>query len=192
MKAPLISRVSKEVWGLNMKLFWKVSFLIFICVGLAIAQPYSKCVLLEATVTGAGMVQLEGKHLYVRLYDDGEVEYKDQIVKKGMPTYVIRRAKLSKAELQQIQEFLQSASVETLEPNYPSLSPALDHVLELSISLMDQKASKTIVVTNFYPTSPKAAKSYPPSLIELMCKIEHLRKDSAISIMANTKEWCDK
>ncbi len=173
-----------------MKFFWKVSFFILVCASLTIGQPHSRHTLLEAIVTGAGMVQLPGEHLYVRLYSNGEVEYKDQVIKKATPKYVIRWAKLSKTELRKLQEFLQSSSVQSLESNYPSLRPPLDHVLELSISIMDRKPSKTIVITNFSPTSPKAAKSYPPSLIELMCKIEHLRKNSSISVTADTKEWC--
>lgn len=137
------------------------------------------------------MVQLQGEHLYVRLYSDGEVEYKDQIIKNAMPKYVIRRAKLSKPEIQAVKEFLQSAGVESLESDYPSLSPVLDHVLELSISIMDRKTSKTIVIKNFSPTSSKASKSYPTSLIELMCKIEHLRKDSSISVTIDSNKWCN-
>jgi hypothetical protein len=158
--------------------------------GVGTAQSKSTAPLLEAHMLGVGMASPQGKHLYLRVHDDGRVEYEDERMKGPTLHYFIRRAKLSAAEMKALSDHLNGSGVRSLAKEYPALDPPMDHAIDVTVSITHADQSQTIVIRNFSPTSPKANEAYPAGLIELLCKIERLRKGASFGITADATEWC--
>jgi hypothetical protein len=164
-------------------------FLLFASSIDAVAKSHD--VLLEAYMFGGGMVAVRGEHLYLRVYDDGSVEYSDEILKNGhAPRYVVRRYKVELAELRSFAGFLKSSGVRSLAKNYPPAHPPLDHTIRLTVSIAQSNDSQTIAIENFFPTSSDAKGRYPAELVELLCRIERLRNKASFQIATNASAWC--
>lgn len=173
-----------------MKHFFAVMVMALLCASSGAAQNKSKALLLEAHMLGVGMASPQGKHLYLRVYNDGRVEYEDERMKGSTLDYFIRRSKLSAAETKNLSDHLNGSSVRALAKDYASLDPPLDHAIDLTVSITHTDQTQTIVIRNFSPTSPKASEAYPASLIELLCRIERLRKGASFGITADATKWC--
>jgi hypothetical protein len=146
--------------------------------------------LLEARMTGVGMVEVRGDHLYLRVYSNGVVEYESRVTKDSIPRYLIRRSKLSAAKLRELRAFLSSGQIKVIASNYNSISPSPDHTIDLKVIVWQEEQTQTTTITNFFPTSTKAKTVYPASLLELLCRIEKIRKNAGFSITADSEKWC--
>jgi hypothetical protein len=173
-----------------MKRFFEFVVFAWLCAGSGAAQNKPEALLLEADMLGAGMASPQGTHLYLRVYIDGRVEYEDERMKGSTLEYFIRRSKLSGAEIKDLSVHLNGSSVRALAKDYAPLDPPLDHAIDLTVSLTHVDQTQTIVIRNFSPTSPKASEAYPASLIELLCRIERLRKGASFGITADATKWC--
>ncbi|SRR5581483_1246674 len=173
-----------------MKHFFAVMVMALLCAGTSTAQNKSKALLLEAHMLGTGMASPQGKHLYLRVYNDGRVEYEAERMKGSTPDYFIRRSKLSAAEVKNFSDHLNGSSVQALANDYAPLDPPLDHAIDLTISIAHAGQAQTVVIRNFSPTSPKASEAYPAGLINLLCRIESLRKGASFGITADATKWC--
>jgi len=128
----------------------------------------------------------------MRVSRQGQVEYEDERMKGPRLEYFIRRAKLSGTEIRALSDQLNGASVRALAKDYPPLDPPVDHAIDLTVSIPRRDQPQTIVIRNFSPTSSKAAEAYPQALIELLRKIERLRKHASFGITADAARWCKK
>lgn len=173
-----------------MKRLLAITLLILLWASVGTAQNKSKAVLLEAHMLGVGMASPRGKHLYLRVYSDGRVEYEDERMKGSALDYFIRRAKLSAADIKALSEHLNGSGVRGLAKEYPPLEPPIDHTIDLTVSITQADQTQSIIIRNFSPTLPKASEAYPASLIELLCRIERLRKKASFGITADATEWC--
>lgn len=173
-----------------MKRFIAIVFLVLFCVPVGPAQSKSRALVLEAHMLGIGMVSPQGRHLYLRIYSDRWVEYEDERMKGSRLDYFIRRAKLSVAEFKDLSDYLNGSNVRAVAKVYPPLEPPLDHVFELTVSITRADQIQSIIIGNFSPTSPQAGEAYPTGLIELLCRIERLRKNASFGITADVTKWC--
>jgi hypothetical protein len=173
-----------------MKRFIAIAFLLLLCVHVAPAQSKSRTLLLEAYMLGVGMASPRGRHLYLRIYSDRRIEYEDERMKGSRLDYFICRARLSVTEIKNLSGYLNGSDVQLLAKDYQPLEPPLDHVIDLTVSITRADQIQTIVIRNFSPTSPEAGEAYPTSLIELLCRIERLRKNTSFGITADVTKWC--
>lgn len=173
-----------------MKGIFAVMVLVLLSVSVGTAQNKSKALLLEAQMLGVGMASPQGKHLYLRVYSDGRVEYEDERMKGPVLDYFVRRAKLSAAEVKALSGHLNGPVVRTLAKEYPALDRSMDHAIDLTVSITRADQPQMILIRNFSPASPRASEAYPPGLIQLLCKIERLRKGASFGVTADATEWC--
>src|ERR1700686_3886573 len=75
-------------------------------------------VILEARNHGYGMTGFVGEHLYLRIRDDGGIEFGD-LRGRNKPN-VLRTGKLSPPQLQSLVAFLNSPNVRSLAPLVPT------------------------------------------------------------------------
>lgn len=175
----------------DMKILLVMMLLALLCASLGTTQSKSTATpLLEAHMLGTGMASPQGRHLYVRVSRDGQVEYEDERMKGPRLDYFIRRGRLSSAEIKALSDQLNEAGVLTLAKDYQPLDPPIDHAIDLTVSIMRADKPQTIVIRNFSPTSSKASEAYPAGLIDLLCKIERLRKGASFGITADATQWC--
>jgi hypothetical protein len=143
-------------------------------------------VILEANVHGFGMTGFAGEHLYLRVREDGGIEFGD-LRGRNKPD-VLRTSKLSPPQLQSLVTFLSSPGVRSLAPLVPTPAQMTDsnEVVTLVITTGRDQPQK-IEIQNYFP--PAAKKSfYPPALSELMCRMEELRKHASLRLVQ--KDWC--
>jgi hypothetical protein len=174
-----------------MKRFF-ASVLVALLVSIGIAQSTRKALLLEANTLGIGMASPQGKHLYLRVYSDGRVEYESERMVKARLEYFTQRSILSAREIKELSDYLNDRDVQALAKEYPPIEIPIDHAIDLTVAITRTNRTQTIVVRNFSPTSPRASGAYPTSLIGLLCKIERLRKNASFGITADTDSWCKR
>ena len=143
-------------------------------------------VILEANLRGAGMTGFAGEHLYLRVREDGGIEFGD-LRGRNKPD-VLRTSKLSPPQLQSLVTFLSSPGVRSLPPLVPTPAQEEDsgEVVTLVIATGCAQPQK-IEIQNYFP--PAAKKSfYPPALSELMCRMEELREHASPRLVQ--RAWC--
>jgi hypothetical protein len=144
-------------------------------------------VILEARIHGYGMTGFAGEHLYLRVRDDGRIEFGDPR-SRNKPD-VIRASKLSPEQRQSLVEFLRSAGVRSLAPLFPTPGQMIDssEVVTLVIATGRDQPQK-IEIQNYCPPMNTKKSFYPPALSELMCRMEGMREH--VSLRLVQKDWC--
>ena len=132
----------------------------------------------------------QGHHLYLRVYSNGRVEYEDERIQGAKPRFFTRRIKLHASEIDSLSEFLSTSGVKSLATEYPPVITPVDHSIIVTVRLVRGKESQMIKVVNFFPVSPNDRGAYPTALIELLCRIERLRKGASFGITADATQWC--
>lgn len=146
-------------------------------------------VILEANVHGFGMTGFAGEHLYLRVREDGGVEFGDL---RGLnKPDVLRTSKLSPPQLKSLVAFLSSPGVRSLAPLVPTPAQMIDsnEVLTLVIAPGQDQPQK-IEIQNYFPPAARNKSFYPQALSELMCRIEEMRTHASARLVQ--KEWCKK
>jgi hypothetical protein len=131
---------------------------------------------------------------YVRVYGDGTVEYEVETATQSA-SRKLKRYKLTAAQLRSLKEFLARAEIKDLETEYlpPDGSREFKATLVIVSALSGPAGSsmpKVVTVVNFSPDAPGAVKAYPSALIKLLCRIEQLRTDDSVRIMAQPEKRC--
>jgi hypothetical protein len=140
-------------------------------------------VILEVTATVAGnKLYFYEKNSYLTVYADGSIEYSDR---SGNKDEVIHRtAKLSDDALQSLIEFLSKQEVKNLESGqYPSYPPNLKFFTSIEISINRDNQIQTVGTHNFkMPLGGINGRKLPEALIELICRVESLRKSAILKV----------
>ena len=147
------------------------------------SERFLRRVLLEAEYIGVGMVAPQGKHLYLRVFDNGDYEFEDQVVGKTGSNFEIRKGALSKLELKDFCDFLSDASVVNIPTEIPPPSDPLDHVIEIKLRIKRGDDHQNITITNFSPNSKTSQNFYSKPFLDLLRRIEALRKCASFSIV---------
>lgn len=138
-----------------------------------------KHILLEAHYSARGMLSwVDGEHLIAKIYSDGVVEYEDVEIKNGAPSPYLRRATLSRDDLNSLSELLKSSDVQGLSSKYAAFSTTIDHSEDLLLKITTGNKVKEIMVENFKPDLPEASAKYPKALIRVACWAELARKNA--------------
>jgi hypothetical protein len=168
-----------------------VVLLVVLWIGLgALAVPANGAgarVILEANIHGFGMTGFAGEHLYLRVREDGGVEFGD-LGRRNKPD-VLRTSKLSPPQLQSLVAFLSSPGVRSLAPLVPTPAQMIDssEVVTLVITAGRDQPQK-IEIQNYFPPEAKSKGFYPQALSELMCRMEEMRTHASARLVQ--KDWC--
>jgi len=168
-----------------------VSMIIYFVAGPTIfSQTSENQVILEARIAGTGMSWIQGKHLLAKVYIDGKIEYEDLKEDGRSDEFYIKVGKLSQENIERLRAFLNSGSVAHLPKKVPSVTPTIDHIEEIFVTIYRDDGAQTVSVINFSPNSKKAREAYSPELLRLMCWIEHARKNAILKAFGDETEWC--
>jgi len=138
-------------------------------------------VLLEVRTSSFGMGPT-GDHLYLRLYDSGKVEYEDENLEEGRSGYVLKSRQISSARLKAMIEFLNDEGIKNLKAKYPPAYPNIDYSVQMDLKIVRGDTSQVIETMNYDSVIGKTKGIYPPSLIELICRIEGLRANASFRV----------
>jgi hypothetical protein len=126
---------------------------IFFCFTVGNAQmPAFQNAVLEVYESGAGMAAVSGKYLFLRVSDDGSVEYEDVVVKDGQRNLVLSEYQLSETQLREIKSFLDDSEIINEKESFEPDVPTIDHVITFEISIFRNSKVQLLKFTNFYPT----------------------------------------
>jgi hypothetical protein len=164
-----------------MKLIVLPVILILVSSVAGVAKVPAPRTLLEARVSSVGMVATTENYLFLRILDDGQVEYKEDVFENNTHRFVLRKSKLSPSQLGELTDFLNDPELREAAREYEPDVPTIDHIVTFDISINRDSLPQTIKLTNYAPSLPKAADKYPPRLIELVCRMRSMRRNNAKS-----------
>jgi len=134
--------------------------------------------LLEIRTSGAGLINFTGDHLYLRVFDNGEIEYEDVVSATDFENFVLRRSKVSRHQLKAMGALLDRSDLLAARPEYSADATPIDHRVTLDISIVRGSAAQVIKLTNYHPFWPKSKGKYPGALVDLVCRVDALRGDN--------------
>jgi hypothetical protein len=129
-------------------------------------------VLLEVIQSGKGMVTpRHSPRVFLRLYENGVIEYEARTA----VNYVKRRSHVTKFKVNEIVGLAAEPNLLAADERYSSLEDLGDALLIIKIRIFRENSVKEISIRNYMPDHPKARGFYPPSLVELLRKVEEVR-----------------
>ncbi len=168
-----------------MKKYLSIFALIFICFAIGKAQTTSPKIILEVHESRFEMVTMSGKYLFLRVLDNGLVEYEDFIIKNGQRNLTLYKYQLSETQLSDIKSFLGNSEITKEKGSYEADSPTIDHVITFEISIFRNSKTQTIKLTNFSPNLAESSDKYSKKLLEFVCRIKALRYKSNFRMLGN-------
>jgi hypothetical protein len=170
-----------------MKRILFVALLVLLPCYLAGAGSVGPKILLEVRTSGAGMVAFSGNHLYLRIFDNGQIEYEDIVDKNVFQKFVLRKSKLTPNQLEGIVVLLHDSELRAAKQEYSPDATPIDHRVTLDISIARGSAPQVIKLTNYRPFWAKSKGKYPDKLIDLVCRIDALRGET---VFRGVEEGC--
>ena len=76
--------------------------------------------ILEVHQSSVGMVADSGIYLFVRVFDDGQVEYEESVIENNKQKIKVRQYSLSAIKLKQLKDFLNKSEVQKIAEKYNS------------------------------------------------------------------------
>jgi hypothetical protein len=159
--------------------------------GAVMGNTKSKGILLDAEYSSYGGLSDKNKHVYVRVFADGKVEYEKEVNGKFPLKFEMANSQLSDSQLAELKSFLESNTVKVLGKSYSINNRAIDYFRNLDIKISTNGAKQTVKLVNFKGEFSKADEYYS-QIKDLVCAIENLRKDSNYSILDHPAEFCNK
>jgi hypothetical protein len=177
LPARLIRALDNSLRGQKMKrlLMWTICSILLSCSNTAkIVEP--KLIIEVRTAIGTDVL-FDKDHIYLRVFDNGQVEYWDKTEDKNNLTH--HESQLSASQLKSFIEFLDDTKVKELSGMYPAYPPQINFGVMLSI-FINRGGKNQEVGTHFYklPLGRRGDNKSPQALVDLICRIESLRQDS--------------
>lgn len=165
-------------------LFFVGIFTSFLCLCVSGQTPSGKAVI-EVRQSSFGMVAEPGDFLFVRVYDNGQVESEEPVIKNNKRVFELRQYNLSADRLKNLTDFLGKTTVQAIAKEYEPDIPTIDHYIGLEIKINRNPESQQIKLTNYSLTLPKLVDKYPSELVELVCRARALRYNSDFRLLKN-------
>ena len=160
-------------------------FTVSFCLSVS-GQTSSRKIVLEVYESSFGMVADVGNYLFVRVRNNGQVEYRELVIKNSKRKYKLRKYQLSAEKLRELKDFLDNPKAVQIAAEYSPDVPTLDHVTGFAIKILRKTGYQTIRLTNFNPNLRRAEEvEDTPELIELVCRIKALRSRTGFWILKN-------
>jgi hypothetical protein len=159
-------------------------FISFLCLSVIGQNPSSK-VVIEVRQSSAGMIAESGNFLFVRVYDNGQVELEENVIKNNERVFELRQYNLSAARLENLTNFLGKTNIQKIAKEYEPDIPTIDHYRIFEITINRNAESQRIKLTNYSPILPESDDKYPSELVELVCRAQALRFNNDFRLLKN-------
>jgi hypothetical protein len=172
-----IAALDNSLRGKKVKrlLAWAICSMVLFC---SIAAKAKEPNLIVEVRTAIGtQILFDKDHIYLRVFDNGQVEYWDK--KDDKSNFTHHELQLSPSQLKSFIEFLDDMKVKELSGMYPAYPPQINFGVMLGIFI--NRSQKTQEVgTHFYklPLGRRGDNKSPQALVDLICRIESLREDA--------------
>jgi len=138
-------------------------------------------VVVEVEATSAGNVADPGKRLYLRVFEDGRVEYDNRIVTTDSYSYSTDSRKVSSVEIDEFIKLTSSLVESVGSSGLKSKYRVLDHEITLEIRVFrNNQVFRTMAVTNFNPKRKDSKTNYSVELLKFFEIAERIRTKSNI------------
>jgi hypothetical protein len=127
--------------------------------------------LLEIRRLGRGMISPTIPQLFIRVLDNGLVEYETYTGKQ----IILRKKKLQPAAVLEIRRLMEAKDLVDARQEYPLLEDFKDALMKTCVTYKQREQYQHVLLINYTPMNPKAEGYYPPSLMKLLGKIEEIR-----------------
>ncbi len=128
-------------------------------------------VLVEVSRVGRGMTWPLSPQLFLRVYNDGRIEYESREGNK----LVLRQTELNTTDIVRLRRIIEAKDLSQSQLEYPMLHTVKDAFMKTCISYKADGHSRQILVRNYAPGHSKAKDYYPASLVELLRLAERVR-----------------
>lgn len=147
-----------------------------LCASTSSSRVIEPQTLLEVRMSGFFFKPWPVNFLFLRVTDDGQFEYEEQVVTDESDDFVLRKSRLSSSQLNDLAAFLNEPELRKAATEYEPDTSTIDHKIQLHIKIIRGSQSQTIELTNFSPSN-KTKEKYPAKLVELVCKMRRLREN---------------
>ena len=181
-----------------MKILTKVFLALFLCLFVSgcaknenqdkFAKPIDTAPILEISQDAKGLWDVRGKTLFLRLYDNGfvEFEYPDNRKKtagfnEAEKINTLKQIKVSKRELQKFLDLLNSEEFQKIQDKYERKYLCMDTYLDYKINLKYNNNQRNILLNGFCDIgqlkNPQSyyVEDFPKVLSELMTLVDNTR-----------------
>jgi hypothetical protein len=123
---------------------------------------------LKVSYEGFGMV-INGKHLYLSVCESGEIEYDSGEFQTASRR---KRDRLTDEQRTELSALLGDPATRNLTGKYSGVVGFRDHSEWLDVTILRPDGKQKFIALDFYG---EIKKSYPPSLVAFLCRIDKLR-----------------
>ena len=132
----------------------------------------SDAVLVEVARIGRGMTWPLIPQLFLRVYNDGRIEYESLESNK----LILKKAELDSTTIERLRRIIEARDLAESQVEYPMLEQVSDALMKTCVSYKAGGGqSRQILVVNFAPDHSRAKDYYAPSLVELLRMVEQIR-----------------
>lgn len=157
--------------------------------GVIMANTKLKDVLLDVEYSSYGGITDKHPHVYLRVFNDGRVEYEKEVNGKVPLKFEMANSQLSDTELAELKSFLESNTVKILGESYTINNRSIDYFRNIEIKISINDVKQNVKLINFRGDFSKGDKYYS-QIKDLVCKIENIRKDSNYSVLDQPAAFC--
>lgn len=132
----------------------------------------SDAVLVEIARIGRGMTWPLIPQLFLRVYNDGRIEYESLEGNK----LILKKAELDATTMERLRRIIEARDLAESRLEYPMLERVSDALMKACVSYKAGGGQlRQILVVNYAPDHSRAKDYYPPSLVELLRMVEQIR-----------------
>jgi hypothetical protein len=137
------------------------------------AQQYAcgKTPLIEVSYDAFGMLAPQGKYLYVRVCEDGRLQYEIEGTSPGVKE--MRTGRLTDSQLSSLHGLFDTAEIRALHGTYGSESKFRDYRLTVAVRVRRPDHVQTFAVLSLLSN---AQPTFPPSVLTFFCAMDKLRE----------------
>jgi hypothetical protein len=139
--------------------------------------------ILEVYETGAGMVNIRGRYLFLRVHADGLVEYEERV--EDAVGLIKREYHLGEREQEGLKTLLTEVLAGSIPREFEPDTTTIDHVIREDIRININSKTKSITLVNFAPRLSEDSEKYSAKLLELKCSIRAMRARKTFRMLAN-------
>lgn len=132
----------------------------------------SDAVLVEVARIGRGMTWPLIPQLFLRVYNDGRIEYESLESNK----LILKKAELDSTTIERLRRIIEARDLAESQAEYPMLEQVSDALMKTCVSYnAGGGQSRQILVVNYAPDHSRAKDYYPPSLVQLVRMMQQIR-----------------
>jgi hypothetical protein len=146
--------------------------------------------LLDVQIKGSGNASPQGERLFLRLYDNGNYEFEEDVIDEKGLYFLVRNGSISLEKVKSFQDFINNNKFQIPE-NVDTSKNSIDYIIEFKIAIRIGDSFQRTKIVNLSLPKLSKEKKYAP-LIDLLCRIEKIRNNTSFLIDPELKNYCSK